>query len=220
MNKLLAAGVEVITLLGMPAANVAPDTHEDAQLDIDLVRRSQAGDPRAFDALVTKYRGKVYAMAYHLVQNETEAWDLAQEAFIKAWRALPNFKGDSAFYTWLFRITHNVAYDWLRKKKIRADGNEFDDSRADHGVAAGAETAPKGAAAPDTILKQAEVGQRIRDAIGQLSPDHQQVVLLREVEGLAYEEIAQATGCSIGTVMSRLFYARKKLQELLHDLRP
>ena len=175
----------------MPAA-AAPDSADDAALDIDLVRRCQAGDTRAFDALVTKYRGRVYAMSYHLVQNETEAWDLAQEAFIKAWRALPRFKGESAFYTWLFRITHNVAYDWLRKKKIRAEGNEFDDSRADHGIAAGAETVPKGNPAPDTALKNAELGQRIRDAIGQLSADHQQVILLREVEGLSYEEIAQA----------------------------
>jgi RNA polymerase sigma-70 factor (ECF subfamily) len=204
----------------MPAAAAAPDTGDDVQLDIDLVRRSQSGDTRAFDALVTKYRGRVYAMAYHLVQNETEAWDLAQEAFIKAWRALPGFKGDASFYTWLFRITHNVAYDWLRKKKIRAEGNEFDDSRADHGIAAGAETAPRGAPAPDTAMKQKELGQRIRGAIGELSPDHQQAILLREVEGLSYDEIAQAMACSLGTVMSRLFYARKKLQEILHDLRP
>lgn len=204
----------------MPAAAVATAPDEDVRPDIELVRRSQAGDSRAFDALVTRYRGKVYAMSYHLVQNETEAWDLAQEAFIKAWRALPGFKGDSAFYTWLFRITHNVAYDWLRKKKVRATGEEFDDSRADHGIAAGAETAPRGAPAPDSALKQAELGRRIRDAIAQLSPDHQQAVLLREIEGLSYEEIAQAMGCSIGTVMSRLFYARKKLQEILHDLKP
>lgn len=204
----------------MPTAAAAPDSEEDVIPDIDLVRRCQAGDTRAFDTLVTKYRGKVYAMSYHLVQNETEAWDLSQEAFIKAWRALPNFKGDSAFYTWLFRIAHNVAYDWLRKKKIRAEGNEFDDSRADHGVAAGAETVPRAAPAPDTAMKQAELGARIRDAISQLSPDHQQVILLREVEGCSYDEIAAAMKCSVGTVMSRLFYARKKLQEILHDLRP
>lgn len=204
----------------MPAAHAATPPADDAVHDIELVRRCQAGDTRAFDSLVTKYRGRVYAMAYHLVQNETEAWDLAQEAFIKAWKALPGFKGDAAFYTWLFRITHNVAYDWLRKKKIRAEGNEFDDSRADHGIAAGAETAPHGAPAPDTALKQAELGQRIRQAIGQLSADHQQAILLREVEGLSYEEIAQAMQCSVGTIMSRLFYARKKLQEILHDLRP
>ncbi len=84
--------------------------------DLDLVKRSQAGDTRAFDVLVTRYRGRIYAMTYHLIQNETEAWDLAQEAFIKAWRALPTFKHDAGFYTWLYRIAHNVSYDWLRKK--------------------------------------------------------------------------------------------------------
>jgi RNA polymerase sigma-70 factor (ECF subfamily) len=184
--------------------------------DHDLVRRSQAGDSRAFDQLVTRYRGRIYAMTYHMIQNETEAWDLAQEAFIKAWRALPRFKMDSAFYTWLYRIAHNVTYDWLRKKRIQGDG-EFDDERTEHRVAAGAETAPHGEAAPDEALRHAELGRRIRAALGQLSEDHRQVIVMREIEGLSYEEIAAAVPCSLGTVMSRLFYARKKLQELLKD---
>lgn len=185
--------------------------------DIDLVKRSQAGDTRAFDILVTRYRGRIYAMTYHLIQNETEAWDLAQEAFIKAWRALPNFKLDAGFYTWLYRIAHNVSYDWLRKKKIQGDG-EFDDEHTSHRAAAGAETAPKGDPAPDMAMRNAEVGQRIQAAIAKLSPEHRQVIVLREVEGLAYEEIAEIIPCSLGTVMSRLFYARKKLQEQLKDV--
>lgn len=197
----------------MPAST-APEPGEVP--DYDLVKRCQAGDTRAFDVLVSRYRGKVYAMTYHMIQNESEAWDLAQEAFIKAWRALPNFKLDSAFYTWLYRITHNVTYDWLRKKKIQGDG-EFDDSRTEHRVAAGAEAVPRGDAAPDVAMRNAELGQRIHEAIAKLSPDHQQVILLREVEGLAYEEIAETIPCSLGTVMSRLFYARKKLQEMLKD---
>lgn len=184
--------------------------------DSDLVKRSQAGDSRAFDMLVTRYRGRIYAMTYHMIQNETEAWDIAQEAFIKAWRALPRFKMDSAFYTWLYRIAHNVTYDWLRKKKIQGDG-EFDDSRTEHKIAAGAETAPYADAAPDEALKNAELGQKIRDAIAQLSADHRQIIVMREIEGMAYDEIATAIPCSMGTVMSRLFYARKKLQELLKD---
>jgi RNA polymerase sigma-70 factor (ECF subfamily) len=198
----------------------ATATSLDTIPDSDLVGRCQAGDTRAFDILVTRYRNKVYAMTYNLVHNETEAWDLTQEAFIKAWRAISSFKSDSAFYTWLFRITHNVCYDWLRRKKIRAEGMEFDDSRGSPGVAAGAETLPRSAPAPDTALKNAELGHRIHDAIQTLSAEHQQCILLREVEGLSYEEIASATGCTIGTVMSRLFYARKKLQEQLKDLRP
>lgn len=184
--------------------------------DLELVRRSQGGDSRAFDALVTRYRGRVYAMTYHLIQNETEAWDLAQEAFIKAWKALPGFKSDSSFYTWLYRIAHNVSYDWLRKKKIAAEG-EFDDTHGNQAIAAGAETAPQGDPAPDEAIAHAELGERIRWAVNQLSPDHRQAILLKEVEGLRYQEIADVMGCSLGTVMSRLFYARKKLQELLKD---
>ena len=156
-------------------------------------------------------------MTYHLIQNETEAWDLAQEAFIKAWRALPGFKLDASFYTWLYRIAHNVTYDWLRKKRIQGDG-EFDDERTEHRAAAGAETTPKGDAAPDTALRNAELGARIQAAIAKLSAEHRQVIVLREVEGLAYEEIAALVPCSLGTVMSRLFYARKKLQEQLKDV--
>jgi RNA polymerase sigma-70 factor (ECF subfamily) len=197
----------------MPAFT-APESGEVS--DSDLVKRCQEGDTHAFDVLVNRYRGKVYAMTYHMIQNETEAWDLAQEAFIKAWRAMPNFKQDSAFYTWLYRITHNVTYDWLRKKKIQGDG-EFDDSHTDHCVAAGAEAVARHEPAPDTALKNVELGARIREAIAKLSPEHKQVILLREVEGLAYEEIAEIIPCTLGTVMSRLFYARKKLQEMLKD---
>jgi len=184
--------------------------------DLELVKRCQAGDTRAFDALVTKYRGRVYSMTCHLIQNETEAWDLAQESFIKAWRAIGGFKLDSAFYTWLYRIAHNVCYDWLRKKKIEGDA-EFDDSRTDHHVAAGAEAVPRGVQRPDQALKNAELKARIDAAIARLTPDHRQAILLKEVEGLRYHEIAEVMECSIGTVMSRLFYARKKLQELLKD---
>lgn len=197
----------------MPAS-ATPDPGEVP--DIDLVKRCQAGDTRAFDVLVSRYRTRIYAMTYHMIQNETEAWDLAQEAFIKAWRAVPSFKMDSAFYTWLYRIAHNVVYDWLRKKKIQGD-SEFDDSRREHRVAAGAEAVPHGDLSPDTALNNAELGKHIQQAISKLSPEHRQVILLREIEGMAYEDIAATVPCTLGTVMSRLFYARKKLQELLKD---
>lgn len=198
--------------MSQPASSL---NEADAVADADLVRKAQSGDARAFDQLVTRYRGKVYGMCYHLVQNDQDAWDLSQEAFIKAWRALPSFKGDSSFYTWIYRIGHNCAYDWLRKKRIQGDG-EFNDEIGKP-IAAGAEAVPKGDRAPDEAMKNRELGVRIKDAIAQLSPDHRAVVLLREVEGHSYEEIAQMTECSLGTVMSRLFYARKKLQELLKD---
>ncbi|MDB6137510.1 MAG: sigma-70 family polymerase sigma factor [Verrucomicrobiaceae bacterium] len=193
----------------------APAAAEDVS-DIELVNRAQGGDPRAFDALVTKYRGRIYSMTYTLIQNESDAWDLAQEAFIKAWRALPSFKLDSSFYTWLYRIAHNCSYDMLRKRRIDSAG-EFDDNRADHHPDPTAEAVPHGHVRPDKALSNAELGSRIQAAISQLSEDHRTVVLLREVDGLPYDEIAKVTQTSIGTVMSRLFYARKKLQEMLKD---
>lgn len=183
--------------------------------DADLVKLAQQGDAKAFDLLVTRYRGKVYGMCYHLVHNEQDAWDLAQDAFIKAWRALGTFKGDSAFYTWIYRITHNAAYDWLRKRKMETEG-EFNDEIGTP-IAAGAEAVPKQDPTPDTVLKNQELGVRINKAVAQLSPDHRSVILMREVEGCSYEEIAEVLQISTGTVMSRLFYARKKLQELLKD---
>ncbi len=184
-----------------------------AQRDRVLVERCQKGDHGAFDELVTLYRSKVYAMILNMIRNDADAWDLAQEVFVKAWRALPKFEARSAFYTWLYRITHNVTYDWLRKKKIKPEG-EFDDAL---GVDAepGAPTAPREGESPDAALDRAELRGRIAGAIEELSPDHREVILLREVDGLSYEEIAESVGCSTGTVMSRLFYARKKLQAAL-----
>jgi RNA polymerase sigma-70 factor, ECF subfamily len=183
--------------------------------DADLVRQAQAGNAKAFDQLVTRYRGKVYGMCYQLTQNEQDAWDLSQDSFIKAWRALPSFKGDSSFYTWIYRISHNTAYDWLRKKRIQGE-SEFDDE-IHRNIAAGAEAVPHGESRPDEAMKNQELGARIKEAIALLSPDHRTVILLREVEGLSYEEIATVIESSVGTVMSRLFYARKKLQEQLKD---
>lgn len=198
----------------MPPPSVLEPANE--VLDTDLVKRAQNGDARAFDTLVTRYRGRVYSMTYHLVQNESDAWDLAQDAFIKAWRALPQFKLDSSFYTWLYRIAHNCAYDWLRKRKIDSAG-EFDDNRADHQPDPTAEAVPHAFTRPDKAMANAELGTRIRAAVARLSEEHRTAILLREVEGMPYDEIAKVMQTSIGTVMSRLFYARKKLQELLKD---
>lgn len=185
--------------------------------DQSLVERCQAGDPKAFDELVTRYRAKVYAMAFNMVHNEAEAWDLSQDVFLKAWKALPRFEARSRFFTWLFRITHNVCYDFLRSRRIQSVG-EFDDSYAPQGIEPGARTVPHGGDRPDHALTRSEVQRRIRDAIEQLSPDHRTVILLKEIEGFSYQEIADTVGCSLGTVMSRLFYARKRLQTMLVDV--
>jgi RNA polymerase sigma-70 factor (ECF subfamily) len=211
VRRLRVCAVNPTDMTSPSAVESAPEVQ-----DVDLVRRAQGGDARAFDALVTKYRGRVYSMTYSLVQNDSDAWDLAQEAFIKAWRALPGFKNDSSFYTWLYRIAHNCAYDWLRKRKVQSAG-EFDDNRVDHQPDPTAEAVPHGYVRPDKAMANAELGVRIREAVAKLSEEHRTAILLREIEGLQYDEIAQVMQTSIGTVMSRLFYARKKLQELLKD---
>lgn len=195
-----------------PGTASSPD---DGPPDAELVGRCQAGDMAAFDALVTRYRGKVYAMIFHLVRNDADAWDLAQDAFVRAWRAIDKFEARSSFYTWIFRIAHNGAYDFLRKK--RPTGEEELGDLNQGRVAAGAKTLPKADAAPDDALSNAELGERITAALAELSEEHRSAIVLKEVQGLKYEEIAEVQGVSIGTVMSRLFYARKKLQGLLQD---
>lgn len=185
--------------------------------DAELVARCQRGDTAAFNELVTKYRNKVYATVYNLVRNEQDAWDLAQETFLKAWRNLDRFRGQSSFFTWLYRIATNVTIDWLRRKQI-ASGVEFDETLGLKDIEPGSATTPHGAPLPHQRLENDEIAARIDDALNKLSAEHRAVIVLREVEGLSYEEIAQATGCTVGTVMSRLFYARKKLQSLLRDV--
>jgi len=183
--------------------------------DSDLVKQAQAGNYSSFDTLVTRHRGKVYAMIVNMVKNDADAWDLAQDSFIKAWKALPKFENRSKFSTWLFRISHNVVYDWMRKKKIRSEG-ELDDELLDRNrIDMTASTAPKQSLRPDEALASNELRLEIEAALNKLSPEHKETIVLREVQGMDYKEIAEIMECSLGTVMSRLFYARKKLQTLL-----
>ena len=185
--------------------------------DGDLVKRCQAGDTSAFNDLVTKYRGKAFSMIYGMVQNEQDAWDLAQEGFLKAWRSIHRFKGESSFYTWLYRIMTNVTIDSLRRKGIHGD-TELDDRVMPADVEPGSRTTPAAAPLPYRKLEQNEIRQQIDAAIAKLTPEHRAVIVMKELEDLQYNEIAEILGCSIGTVMSRLFYARKKLQVLLKDV--
>lgn len=185
--------------------------------DLELVRRAQSGETKAFDELVTKYRTRVYAMIYQMVRNEQDAWDLAQDGFFKAWKSLDKFRFQSSFYTWLYRIVTNVSIDWLRKKQVRAEG-EFDETQVQPDIEPTADVTPKGEVSPERQLERGELRERLDAAIARLSPEHRQVILLKEIDGLQYHEIADVVGCSIGTVMSRLFYARKKLQSMLRDL--
>lgn len=192
-------------------AGGGPDTESDAE----LVRRSQKGDYSAFDALVTKHRGRVYAMIQNMVKNEADAWDLAQEVFVKVWKALPKFEARARFSTWMYRITHNVVYDWMRKRRMETAGELDDNLLTRESIAAGATATPARNARPDEAMARRELREKIEGALHKLSPEHRETILLREVQGLEYKEIADAMDCSIGTVMSRLFYARKKLQSLL-----
>ena len=183
--------------------------------DFRLVALAQQGDSRAYDALVTRHRGRVYAMIRNMIHHETDAWDLSQEVFIKAWHALPRFEAKARFTTWLYRITHNVVYDFTRRRKIQADAEWDEEWFERQKIDPAAQTAPAGGEAPDTLLGHGELRAAIEAALARLSPEHREVVLLKDAQGLAYKEIAEVMGCTLGTVMSRLFYARQKLQTLL-----
>jgi RNA polymerase sigma-70 factor (ECF subfamily) len=186
--------------------------------ELDLVQRCQAGDTEAFDELVRRYRTRVFGMIQNMVHSEQDAWDLAQDSFLKAWRSIQRFRGHSSFYTWIYRIVMNVTIDWLRKKQIKGGDSEFDDAVQLRQVDPASRTVPRAEALPHQSMERSEIRARIESAIAQLSPEHRAVILMKEIEGMQYHEIAETLGCSIGTVMSRLFYARKKLQNLLKDL--
>src|SRR5213082_3942071 len=186
--------------------------------ELELVRRCQAGETEAFDQLVTRYRTRVFGMIYNMVHNEQDAWDRAQDGFVKACKSIDRFRGKSSFYTWLYRIVMNVTIDWLRKKQVKGGGTEFDDNVQLREIDPASKTVPRAEPLPHQRLERVEVRTRIDQAIAQLSPEHRAVILMKETEDMQYHEIAEALGCSIGTVMSRLFYARKKLQNLLRDV--
>jgi RNA polymerase sigma-70 factor (ECF subfamily) len=202
-----------------PTAPTTPASPDEIPLPDDgaLVRRCQQGDTTAFNDLVTRYRGKVFAMIYNMVHNEQDAWDLAQDGFLKAWKSIARFRGQSSFYTWLYRIMMNVTIDSLRRKQVTGE-MEFDDSIGLPNVDPHASTVPRAAIMPQDKVTGDEIRCRIDAAIARLSPEHRAVILMREIDGLEYQEIADSLECSIGTVMSRLFYARKKMQSMLKDV--
>lgn len=198
-----------------PIASPNPPPEESEQDEVILVKSAQNGDLEAFNQLVTLHRGKIFAMIQNMLHNQADSWDLTQEVFIKAWRALPKFEARSKFSTWIYRIAHNAVYDFMRKKKIQSAG-EFDDAiLTDASIEPSAKTTPRESIAPDRALENSELAIRIKNAMAMISPEHRQVISLREIEGYDYKEIAEIMDTSIGTVMSRLFYARKKLQTLL-----
>ena len=184
--------------------------------DEALVRASQQGDTGAFEELVARHRDKIYARAYTIMRSEEEAIDLSQEAWVKGWQKLAQFHGESSFGTWMTRIVINLCLDQLRRqKRQRAESIE-----AINEESGGIERQmPIVVNNPTAGLERAEMRHRIDQALGQLSSEHRTVLVLHEFEELEYKEIARTVGCSIGTVMSRLFYARRRLAALLADLK-
>ena len=201
-----------------PESNTSKKSPElDEPSDEELVVRAQSGDSGAFDTLVTRHRGRIFAMIRQMTKNEADAWDLSQEAFIKAWKALPRFEVKAQFSTWLYRIAHNTVYDWHRRKRPEAGGELNDEIFGEGQIDPSSKTTPSKDLRPDEALKSDELRLKIEDALEKLSPEHRQVVVLKDVHGLAYKEISEVMNCTMGTVMSRLHYARQKLQTLLKD---
>ena len=189
----------------------------DPDEDFRLVAKAQGGDLKSYDALVTRHRGKIFAMIRNMIHQEADAWDLSQEVFIKAWQALPRFEAKARFSTWLYRIAHNVVYDFTRKRKIESAGELNDEIFNRDRIDPAAVATPGAAESPDDAMAHGELRLKIQTALGKLSAEHREVVILKAVQGLSYKEIADAMDSSLGTVMSRLFYARQKLQALLKD---
>jgi len=184
--------------------------------DISLVRRVQRGDKGAFDALVLKYQHKVVKLVMRYVRSPAEAEDIAQEAFIKAYRALPQFRGDSAFYTWLYRIAINTAKNAVVSRDrspidFELDLQNPDESYEMHGRLKDSET-------PEALAMTDEIRATVNSAIDALPEDLRTAIVLRELEGLSYEEIAATMDCPVGTVRSRIFRAREAIDKRLRDV--
>lgn len=185
------------------------------QLDHELVARVQQGDKSAYDLLVIKYQHKIVQLVNRYVKDASEAQDVAQEAFIKAYRALDSFRGESAFYTWLYRIAINTAKNYLVARARRSSDYQVDILDAEQ-----VENAPQlqGVETPERLLFSQEIIETIKTAIDNLPEEMRVAIMLREFEGMSYEEIAQAMDCPVGTVRSRIFRAREAIDSKLAPL--
>lgn len=187
-----------------------------AASDDALVQGARGGDMVAFEELVARHRDKIFARAYTMMRNEDEAVDLSQEAWVKGWQRLVQFQGESSFTTWMTRIVINLCLDQLRKKKRQRAESIEEMDEASGGVE---RQMPVVTVNPTEGMERAELRVRIDEALGKLSEAHRTVLVLHEFEHMEYKNIAKTMNCSIGTVMSRLFYARRKMASLLQDLK-
>jgi RNA polymerase sigma-70 factor (ECF subfamily) len=191
----------------------------EADADAPLVQRAQQGDVRAFEMLVVRYRRRIERLIGRLSRDPDLVQDLAQETFLRAWRALPQFRGDSAFYTWLYRIAVNTARRTLAE--LRRDPVLTESALApagDDDETFRPEVEPSTADTPEALLASREIAAAVNAAVERLSEDLRQAVVLREIEGLSYEEIAQIMNCPVGTVRSRIFRAREAIAQRLRPL--
>ena len=210
--------VAAVLPMEIPAANRILADHDPADTaDRELVERSQRGELRAYDDLVRRYQERIYATLYHMTSNHEDAHDLAQDAFVRGWRAIQSFKGDSSFYTWIYRIAVNRTLNFLKQRRNRTPHLSLND--LDFGaennpdlVAFVSEKTPR----RETVLN--ELQSRLNAAIQKLSEEHRMVVIMHDVQGMPHEEIGKILNCNPGTVRSRLFYARQQLQSWLSDL--
>ncbi len=194
-----------------PAPNPAPEPPD----EMALVKRAKQGDLTAYDELVRRYQERIYATVYHMTANHEDANDLAQDAFIKAFQALKSFKGGSSFYTWVYRIAVNKTINFLKQRKNKAQMSLDDlDFNAEHDPDLVALISDK---TPRREAGLAELQEKLNAAMLKLSEPHRLVVTLHDVQGMSHEEIAEIMDCNIGTVRSRLFYARQQLQAYLSD---
>lgn len=206
MEPLAEATVSTRTALGADEASEV----------VHRVRRAQAGDLVAYDQLVTQFQERIYGLCYHMTSNHEDAHDLAQDTFVKAWQALRNFKGDSSFYTWIYRIAVNTCLNHLKLRRNRTPHlslNDLDvqpESDPDLLALVSDKT-------PRREASLAELQRRLNEAIQKLSEDHRTVVTLHDIQGLPHDQIARILGINPGTVRSRLFYAHQQLQGWLSD---
>lgn len=189
-----------------------------SERDIDqiLVERAQAGDRRAFDQLVSKYQRKLGRLLSRFIRDSAEIEDVTQEAFVKAYRALPSFRGDSAFYTWLYRIGINTAKNYLVAQGRRAPTSTQFDSEEAETFESGDQL--RDINTPESLLMSKQIGETVNSAIDALPEELRRAIVLREIDGMSYEEIAEMMDCPIGTVRSRIFRAREAVAEKLRPL--